>query len=78
MATAPISADSVRDELLAAGPTVPLWPTAGQAIGAQRTLTYGLAKRGEFPAKVLKLGGTYRVVTSSLLELLGIDRPESA
>ncbi|ORI15796.1 DNA-binding protein [Rhodococcus sp. 1168] len=63
----------IRQDLLAAGPTVPLWPTAGNAVGASRSTTYALAQRGEFPAKVLRLGSSYRVVTADLLALLRIE-----
>ena len=63
---------AIRDELLTAGLTVPLWPTAGRAVGAGRTVTYALAKRGDFPVKVLQLGSSYRVVTADLMRLLGI------
>lgn len=62
-------------ELATAGPTVALWPTAAHAVGVSKSHAYTLARRGEFPVQVLKLGGTYRVVTSELLTLLGIERP---
>lgn len=65
----------IRSELLLAGPTVPLWPTAGRAVGTSRSNTYALAQRGEFPAKVLRLGSSYRVVTADLLALLRIETP---
>jgi predicted DNA-binding transcriptional regulator AlpA len=60
-----------RDELLALPATIGL-PTAGRAIGIGRNQAYDLAARGEFPCKVLKLGSRYKVVTSDLLQLLGI------
>jgi hypothetical protein len=38
-------------------------------------MAYGLAKRGEFPCRLLRCGGTYRVVIAELLELLGVPLP---
>lgn len=59
--------------LAQSGPTVPLWPDAAQAVGVSKSHAYALAKRGEFPVRVLRLGQTYRVVTVELLKLLGIE-----
>lgn len=42
-----------------------------------RSIGYGLAKQGEYPVKVLRLGNAYRVVTADLLKLLGIERHQS-
>lgn len=47
--------------------------TAGRAFGMGRTKAQELAKRGEFPCRVLKIGGTYRVPRADLLRSLGID-----
>ena len=58
------------EDLHNAGPTVPLWPTAGQALGASRSHSYKLAREGQFPAKVIKVGAVYRVITADLLRLL--------
>lgn len=58
------------EELQNAGPTVSLWPTAGQAIGISKSHAYKLAREGQFPAKVIRVGASYRVVTASLLQLL--------
>lgn len=52
--------------------TVPLWPTAGEAIGISRSTAYKLARTGKFPVRVLRLGASYRVITADLRELLGI------
>ncbi|WP_236574612.1 hypothetical protein [Nocardiopsis sp. FR26] len=41
-----------------------------------RTTAYKLAGSGEFPCRLLRYGGTYRVVTAELLELLGVPLPE--
>lgn len=59
-----------RDELLALPVSVDL-VTAGRAVGMGRTLAYDLAKRGQFPVRVLKLGNAYRVPRADLLRYLG-------
>jgi predicted DNA-binding transcriptional regulator AlpA len=46
-------------------------PTGGSPFGISRSYSYELIKRGEFPAKVIKVGGKYRVVTASILAVLG-------
>lgn len=46
--------------------------TAARALGLGRTKAYELARRGEFPCPVFRVGDTYRVPTIALLELLGI------
>lgn len=61
-----------RDDLLALPATVDI-PTAAKAIGIGRVQAYELAGKGEFPCKVLKLGSRYKVITSELLKLLGVD-----
>jgi hypothetical protein len=58
-------------ELLALPVTVNL-ETANQALGIGRSTGYALAKTGEYPAKVLRVGNSYRVVTADLLRLLGV------
>src|SRR5262245_58176708 len=53
--------------------------TAARALGLGRTKAYELARRGEFPCRVIRIGETYRIPTPGLLELLGADaeqRPE--
>ncbi|GAB3494021.1 DNA-binding protein [Amycolatopsis cihanbeyliensis] len=47
--------------------------TAGRALGLGRTLAYELAKKDEFPCRVLRLGNSYRVVTADLLRVLGVE-----
>jgi excisionase family DNA binding protein len=56
-------------DLTAAGPTLSI-VDACKALGIGKSHGYALASRGEFPARVLKLGGRYRVVTASLRDLL--------
>lgn len=69
--------NKIVQELLEADPTVPMWPTAGQALGMSRTTAFKLAKEGEFPVRLLRLGSAIRVPTADLLKLLGIERPSS-
>ncbi|MDQ0761940.1 DNA-binding protein [Streptomyces canus] len=49
--------------------------TAGKAFGMGSTKAYQLAKAGEFPCKVVRVGGSYRVVTADMLRVLCV--PES-
>ncbi|SEN79208.1 helix-turn-helix transcriptional regulator [Nonomuraea pusilla] len=43
---------------------------AGRLLGIGRTKAYRLAKAGEFPCRVLRIGGRYAVPTRGLLALL--------
>jgi hypothetical protein len=47
--------------------------TAGRALGIDRTTAYTLARGGDFPCPVLRVGGSYRVPTVRVLQLLGLD-----
>jgi predicted DNA-binding transcriptional regulator AlpA len=58
-------------DLLALPPTVDLI-TAARALGCGRTLAYDLARRGQFPCRILRLGTRYLVPTAELLRTLGI------
>ncbi|MER6381366.1 hypothetical protein [Streptomyces sp. NPDC001250] len=60
-----------REELLGLPVSVDL-ETGNRALGLGRSKGYELAKRGQYPCKVLRLGNAYRVVTADLLELLGL------
>ncbi|MFE2639379.1 hypothetical protein ACFXKF_32245 [Streptomyces scopuliridis] len=60
------------DELLALPAVIDL-DTANRALMIGRSTGYGLAKQGEYPVKVLRLGNAYRVVTADLLKLLGLQ-----
>ena len=72
-------------ELLAMPVTVDIG-TAARALGLGRSTGYELARRGEFPCRVLHVGSSYRVPTVELMRLLGVDpascgqpfRPHSA
>jgi predicted DNA-binding transcriptional regulator AlpA len=46
-------------------------PTACSALGIGKSCGYDAARRGNFPARVIKVGGRYRVVTASLVQVLG-------
>ena len=46
--------------------------TAGRVFGMGRTKAHTLARRGEFPVPVLRLGRTYRVRRADLLRALGM------
>ncbi len=61
-----------RERLLALGVRTDL-VTAGAVLGIGRTTAYALARRGEFPVPVLKLGEKYVVPTAPLFELFGVD-----
>lgn len=63
-------AGMTRAELLALPVSVDL-VCAGRALGMGRTLAYDLAKRGQFPVRVLRLGNKYRVARADLLRQLG-------
>lgn len=47
-------------------------PTACRALGISKSSGYNLANRGEFPCRVIRIGGRYVVPTAGLKELLGI------
>ncbi|MEW2634300.1 hypothetical protein AB0903_22325 [Streptomyces sp. NPDC048389] len=64
------------DELLALPAVIDL-DTSNRALMIGRSTGYGLAKQGEYPVKVLRLGNAYRVVTADLLRLLGLERPQA-
>ncbi|MFF0249644.1 hypothetical protein ACWEU6_17870 [Streptosporangium sandarakinum] len=65
------------DELLALPVAVDL-VTAGRAWGIGRTKAHELARRGEFPCPVLRLGNAYRVTRADLLRSLGVALTEAA
>lgn len=50
-------------------PTVDV-PSAGAAFGLSRSYAYELVARGEFPARVIKVGSRYRVITESVIRAL--------
>jgi hypothetical protein len=60
---------------LRASATVDLM-TAAAALGLGRTRAYELARSGQFPCRVIRIGDTYRIPTAGLLELLGVPAEE--
>jgi predicted DNA-binding transcriptional regulator AlpA len=42
-------------------------PTAAAAFGISRSHAYELIIRDEFPAKVIRVGNRYRVITASVI-----------
>lgn len=60
------------DELLALPVSVNI-VTAGRAFGLGRTKAHELARAGNFPCRVLRLGNRYRAPRSAIFEALGID-----
>jgi hypothetical protein len=60
---------------LRATPTVDLM-TAAAALGLGRTKAYELARSGQFPCRVIRIGEVYRIPTPGLLELLGVPAEE--
>jgi hypothetical protein len=65
--TAPVSVSDLR-----ATTTVDLM-TAARALGLGRTKAYELARTNQFPCRMLRIGDTYRIPTTGLLELLGVS-----
>lgn len=60
-----------REELLGLPVSVPL-DTGNRAFGIGKSHGYELARRGEYPCKVLRIGNAWRVVTADMLRVLGI------
>jgi len=52
--------------------------TAAAVLRIGRTKAYDLAKRGEFPVRVIRIGDSYRVPVAALLTLLGISEQPPA
>jgi predicted DNA-binding transcriptional regulator AlpA len=46
--------------------------TAGAILGIGRSKAYALAKAGEFPVRVLRVGRSYVVPVPAILEALGV------
>ena len=47
--------------------------TSNRALQLGRTKGFDLAKRGDYPVRVIRVGHTYRVTRADLLRALGID-----
>jgi len=50
-------------------------PTAAAAFGISRSHAYELINREEFPAKVIRVGNRYRVITASIIRTLSDEAP---
>jgi hypothetical protein len=64
-------------QLRSGPPSVDLM-TAAAVLRIGRTKAYDLAKRGDFPVTVIRIGDSYRVPTAALLTLLGISEQPPA
>ena len=53
--------------------TVPLWPTAGKALGYSRNTTYEAARHGDIPG-AFRIRNNWRVATAPLRQRLGLDQ----
>ena len=53
-------------------------PTAGKVLGMGSCAAYDLARRGEFPVPVLRVGRKYVVPVAGLLAILGISTQSAA
>lgn len=62
------------EELFALPVSVPL-VIAARAFGLARTKAHELARSGDFPCRVIRVGQRYRVPRSALLEALGYNDP---
>jgi predicted DNA-binding transcriptional regulator AlpA len=47
--------------------------TAAAILGCGRSLAYDLARRGEFPCRVIRLGRRYVIPTAELLRVVGVS-----
>jgi hypothetical protein len=60
------------DELLALPASVDV-VTAGRAFGMGHATARELARNGEFPCRVMRVGNRWRVPRNELLRALGVD-----
>lgn len=54
-------------------PVVPLWPDAASVFSLGRSVAYDLARRGEFPCRVLRVGQALRCCSADLMRAVGLD-----
>jgi predicted site-specific integrase-resolvase len=52
--------------------------TAAAILGIGRSTAHALARAGEFPVPVIRVGHRYRVPVAPILQLLGLDPPTPA
>ncbi|WP_209305298.1 helix-turn-helix domain-containing protein [Blastococcus sp. CT_GayMR20] len=53
-------------------PVIDLYPDAAGVLGIGRTTAYEMARQGEFPVRIIKIGARYKVATADLRALLGV------
>jgi hypothetical protein len=64
-------AQSVKLDQIQSWPAAVDVPDAADALGISRAQAYVSVKRGDFPARVIKVGRRFKVVTADLVRLLG-------
>ncbi|MFE4692933.1 helix-turn-helix domain-containing protein [Streptomyces sp. NPDC056749] len=69
--------DMTIEEALAL-PVAVKFDDSNRALGLGRTTAYELARRGEYPLPLMRLGRNYRVRRSDILRFLGIEDPIAA
>ncbi|MBW6433076.1 helix-turn-helix domain-containing protein [Actinoplanes hulinensis] len=52
--------------------------TAASILGIGRSKAYALAKEGDFPVRIIRVGRSYLVPVPAILELLGVPLVISA
>jgi excisionase family DNA binding protein len=57
------------DDIRTGPPTLDV-ATAGRLLGISRSYAFELARRGEFPCRLLRVGSRYRVPRTALVALL--------
>jgi len=62
------------EEIMSLPATVDV-PTAGLPFKLGRAKSYKLAREGNFPCRVIKVGRNYRVPKADLLRALGLEPP---
>lgn len=70
----PASSDDVwtEERIRALGAITDL-PTAGRVFGLGRALSYELARTGDFPVPVIRVGARYKVPIAGILTALGLN-----
>jgi len=53
--------------------TVPLWPTAGRALGLGKNATYEAFAKGQIPG-AFKIGKNIKAATAPIRRRLGLDQ----
>lgn len=60
---------TIRSRLRKYGPTMPV-PVASSELGFSRSHGYQMIRTGQFPARVLRVGGRIVVITESVIDVL--------